>query len=531
MVGIAGKSKSCNTCREKRLRCDLRRPFCRKCAKAKRQCAGYDRGDLIFVNRTPSSPSTDAPSVLSERKTQQQSKPTSADPKTEADLCRLFSALPTETCKFRQYAVDLLEATYLPKHVSAESRHGSFSWVYGLTDLTGHSKSLDTSLFAFCLSQLYVTGRADSSLYQCLDQYNVALQYLASDLDDPARRIQEETLASILVLSTCELFVCPGAKGWSTHARGISEILRLREPGMARTPAWQHLVIRMRVVCTLEALTKRQGQMILETDIWRQVVKECGLNGPLDEVYHLVADAPTTLAQAATLSSIADENVFLKESAVVAQSMLSIVNYVLEWLDGFLKRSTTPRFWPTPSAAESVADMGPSNKVFPSCFEFESLTVATPVAMCWAVTAQLYSNVIQIHDLVKKRLASHIELEALLLQADITRRDAMIPSSERVVQSIDDIRHEGCKMARYVCQSLEYFHRAEMGTFGGQSTTYPCWSARQYFRLHHGDEREWAWIQNVHNMKGAGTRWGLTMMTFPDIIEPLSVQSSPASLK
>ncbi|KAJ8128292.1 hypothetical protein O1611_g5342 [Lasiodiplodia mahajangana] len=91
----------------------------------------------------------------------------------------------------------------------------------------------------------------------------------------------------------------------------------------------------------------------LETDIWRQVAKECGLNGPLDEVYRLVADAPTTLRQAVTLSSI----------------------------------------------ERSVADMRPSNKVFPSWFKSESPTVATPVAMCWAVTAQLCSNVIQVYDL------------------------------------------------------------------------------------------------------------------------------------
>ncbi|KAI1120340.1 hypothetical protein F5Y10DRAFT_258624 [Nemania abortiva] len=526
MVGIAGKSKSCNTCRERRLRCDQGRPFCRKCAKAKRHCGGYDRGDRIFVNRTPSSPSTGAPSVLSERKAQQPPSAPPAGPKTEANLYRLFSTSSTETRKFRQYAVEVLEATYLPKHVSAESRQGSFSWAYGLTDLTGSSKSLDTSIFAFCLSQLYVTGAGNSSLYQCLNQYNAALQYLASDLDDPTKRIQEETLAAIVVLSTCELFVCPGAKGWSTHARGISEILRLREPGMARTPAWQHLVVRMRVVCTLEALTKRQGQMILENDIWRQVVRECGLNGPFDEVFHIIADVPTMLGQAVTLSSIDDRDVFMRESAVVVQSMLSMVTYILIWLDCFLRDSTTPRFWSIPSTAESIADVGPSNKVFPSCFEFESLTVATPTIMCWAVTAQLYSNVIQIHDLVTRRLTHHIKLEDLLAKADIAIMDVAISLTGRMAQSIDDIKREGSRMARYVCQSLEYFHRVELGTFGGQSTTYSRWSARQYFRLHPGHEQEWVWIQNVHNMKGDGTRWGLTMMAFPDIVDSLSAQPS-----
>ncbi|KAI1117883.1 hypothetical protein F5Y14DRAFT_327186 [Nemania sp. NC0429] len=532
MVGVAGKSQACNTCRERRLKCDLRRPFCRKCAKAKRQCTGYDRGERVFVNRTASSLSNDAPSVLSALRTARHLNATPAGPNPEADLCRLFSASSNssrDSCEFRRCALELLKDTYLPRHLSSESRQGSFSWVYGLTDLTQTSRLLDTSLFAFCFSQLHVTGNKGISLYPCLDQYNVALQHLALDLDDPERRLQEETLAAIVVLSTCELFVCPGANGWSTHARGISEILRLRGPGVARTPAWQHLVTRMRVLCTLEALTKQQGQMILENDIWRQVIKECGLNGPLDEVFHMIADVPTMLGQAVTLSSIGDLSLFVKESAAVAQSMLQQVKTIETWLDDFLQDPATSRFWWIPSNADNPADKGRSDIVFSSCLEFETLTIASPVAMCWAVITQLLSNVIQIHNLVTVRLDDHIELDTFLAQADVPGIDRpKSPSvSTSAPRSIDTLKREGANMARYVCQSLEYFHRTEMGTFGSHVTTYPRWSARQYFRLHPGYERERAWIENISGMTGPDTHWGLTMMEFPDIVQPLSIFPKP----
>ncbi|KAI1084798.1 hypothetical protein F5B20DRAFT_523241 [Whalleya microplaca] len=533
MVGVAGKSQACNACRQRRIKCDLRRPSCLKCITSNRTCPGYGR-DLIFVNRTPSSPSTTANSVLSERRAQRQPKDTLVHPRAEADLHCLFSESSHNSLGFRKYAVELLEAIYLPKQPVAsnfepKTSEGSFSWAYRLTDLTEPSKSLDTSLFAFCLAQLHITGTGNASLYQCLDQYNTALQHLYSDLEDPERRFREETLAAIVVLSTCELFVCPAENGWSVHARGIAEILRLRDPKMARTPAWRHLFSRMRVVCTLEALTKRQAQ-ILENDIWRQIVTESCFNGALDEIFQMSADIPAILEQAVALTSISDASILLRQSATVAQSILAMVKSIEGWHDASFQASPTPQARLVASCAINPADTDPSSKIFPLCFEFESLSVAVPIAMYWSVAAQLYSNVIQIHDLVQARLGRHIGLEELLAQADTTVVGAespldvssqTTPFTAQKCRSIQDIQNEGTKMARCVCQSLEYFHRIEMGTYGGHATTYPSWSARQYFRLHPGHEREWLWVQNMHKMEGPGTRWGLSMMTFADIVEPL----------
>ncbi|KAI0427920.1 hypothetical protein F5Y09DRAFT_332959 [Xylaria sp. FL1042] len=559
MVGVAGKSQACNTCRERRLKCDLRRPFCRKCAKAKRECTGYDRGNRIFVNRSPSSPSTNAAEILSKKPHQYQPSPANPGPTAEeADmLYRLFrrSDISDDNSpqKFRKCAVGLLKATYLPnQHVThaENTRQGSFSWVYGLEDLDKPSRSLDTALFAFCITQLHVTrtGGGNTSLYECLDTYNTALQYLASDLDAPDRLAREETIAAILVLSIHELFVSPRQNGWSIHARGITEILRLREPGKSKSPAWRHLTTRMRVLCTLEALTKRQGQILLDNDIWRQIVHESGFNGALDEVYHMIGDVPTMLGQAATLSFIADANVLLNESAIVVRDMLAIVDIIEAWHDAFWKAAptNTPRYRLVPSTAINPADRngdGGEDKVFPYCFEFESLNVGVPIVMCWAVIAQLYSNIIQICELVELRLGypHRIALGALLARIDDTNASsvdmsslplAAAATSNKKNMSIDNIASEGTRMARYVCQSLEYYHRVEMGTYGGHSTTYPCWSARQYFRLHAGHEREEAWVRNIHNMKGPGTRWGLSMMTFADVAEPLGsrFQNQPSGV-
>ncbi|KAH8805461.1 hypothetical protein F5884DRAFT_446736 [Xylogone sp. PMI_703] len=530
MVGAAGKSQACNTCKKRRVECDLTRPSCLKCTKSNRVCDGYSR-DLISVNRTPSDPSSTAASASSEINTPRLLK----DLSTEANLRFLLSKSSHSSRDFRCYAVGLLKDTYLPRKPLAssynvESSERGFSWVYHLAGLMEPSKALDTALFAFCLAQLHVTGKGNHSLYQCLDHYNVALHHLHSELGDPDMQMREETVAAILVLSTCELFMCPTEHGWSIHVHGIAEILRLRNPKTASTLIWQHLFSRLRVVCTLSALTQRQAHL-LENDIWRRIEFDSGFRDVFDEVFRMVADVPALLERVAALPSIKNQDVLLSESATVAQSLLAMVQYVKSWHEEFWKASPNPRAWLVPSCASNPADTDPSNKIFPFCFDFESLSVAVTVTVCWSVGADLYSNIIQIHDLIQARLGRRIEFGSLLVQANTTMIDStgVVRSSNQNTQlsnidkdySIREIQREGTNMARYVCQSMEYYHQIEMGTYGSQVTRYPSWSARQYFRLHPGHEREWSWIQNMHKMEGPGTRWGLSTMAFADITEPL----------
>jgi hypothetical protein len=152
-----------------------------------------------------------------------------------------------------------------------------------------------------------------------------------------------------------------------------------------------------------------------------------------------------------------------------------MVKTVEFWQDEFNQASTTARAWLVPSSAVNPTDSDPSDILVPFCFDFESLSVAVPVVMCWSVATQLYSNVIQVHDLLQARLGCHIELEYLLTQADtdvITLKEdgnQDSPSSTtNENRSFRDVQSTGTRMARKIYQSMEYFHRTDMGTYGGQ---------------------------------------------------------------
>ncbi|KAI5465638.1 hypothetical protein BGZ63DRAFT_374143 [Mariannaea sp. PMI_226] len=54
MVGVAGKYKGCETCRQRRVKCTMEKPFCQKCLNSGRECLGYER-ERVFITGTPES--------------------------------------------------------------------------------------------------------------------------------------------------------------------------------------------------------------------------------------------------------------------------------------------------------------------------------------------------------------------------------------------------------------------------------------------------------------------------------------------
>ncbi|KAI1640989.1 hypothetical protein F4809DRAFT_293972 [Biscogniauxia mediterranea] len=62
MVGVPGRSKACNTCRRRRVRCDETKPLCHRCAKGGFECLGYERPTQWRHTSTAPLPTPDPPS-------------------------------------------------------------------------------------------------------------------------------------------------------------------------------------------------------------------------------------------------------------------------------------------------------------------------------------------------------------------------------------------------------------------------------------------------------------------------------------
>ncbi|ENH72158.1 hypothetical protein FOC1_g10006531 [Fusarium oxysporum f. sp. cubense race 1] len=73
MVGVAGRSKACHTCRQRRIRCGAEKPSCSNCLKSGRPCAGYHKAQVFIPSRYAKITNTggitlDAPLSLSQCK-------------------------------------------------------------------------------------------------------------------------------------------------------------------------------------------------------------------------------------------------------------------------------------------------------------------------------------------------------------------------------------------------------------------------------------------------------------------------------
>ncbi|KAF3089099.1 hypothetical protein TWF569_009101 [Orbilia oligospora] len=59
MVGVAGRSKGCKTCRDRKIKCDETRPGCIRCQKIGKDCPGYSRPiHFVYTSQQKGSPIT-----------------------------------------------------------------------------------------------------------------------------------------------------------------------------------------------------------------------------------------------------------------------------------------------------------------------------------------------------------------------------------------------------------------------------------------------------------------------------------------
>lgn len=250
MVGVAGKSRACKDCKKRRVKCGFERPGCLRCAKARIQCSGYEQ-EVFFVNRTLANPTISAPAVLARSRVKRPRLHLVQDELD--DLITLSGTSTASPSPFRFAAFALLQKLYLPQPgiaVSEPDTGDPFSWVRAVCELEDVCPVLDHALIAFCTTQVYITGTGDVSYDRSVDEYHTALKLLSSVLTLEGDERLDYLLACIVVLSTCELFICSTDDGWRAHVKGIADVLRLRK-NLLRIPPriWTSLCSRLRLIC------------------------------------------------------------------------------------------------------------------------------------------------------------------------------------------------------------------------------------------------------------------------------------------
>ena len=324
------RSSGCGTCRKRKIRCDEGRPGCRRCATHGVQCPGYrtDKpGGIEFKDQTtitvkkanqqydkratsfttawksdnaatsPSQSSSISSDGLSSRHsnstgitTPSSAQATSraisveegstssqalvlAKPVAHENGGRPISPIPLLSPTMeRARLYNEFVTTYLPL-TRGGAQNGHFSFYQTITLKQSDEPALQQGLDALSLVQIGSLYKDQSLLKEGVTAYGKALTSLHRSISKEQFLYDDDVLAAVSVLATCELYTeiqgLVGA-GWGKHVAGANQLVAARGPESIRSELALLLYSNMRHGSLLHALINRKAPF-MATPEWRRV--------------------------------------------------------------------------------------------------------------------------------------------------------------------------------------------------------------------------------------------------------------------
>jgi hypothetical protein len=289
---------------------------------------------------------------------------------------------------------------------------------------------------------------------------------------------------------------------------------------------WQRLCSRLRLICVrsslfnytlltditqvIDALTKGK-RLALGPDSWRQVMcvddEECSF----ESLINIVSEVPILLEKSNDLirSGEVDEEHL--------RNLFEVVRKIEAWKQCHKLAATKPPYWAVPSRLHNPSDNGFASPLFPFALEYRCLNVAMLFMFGSAVMLQMLTAALRIMDTssVPRDVFFAQNNDPALGQPQLNEDESTNFQfrDEATLYSLPFIKRKADNIARFICQSIEYCCRQELGTVAAQASCHPQFTLRDYFQRA-GLKRELEWCRNIKNMAGPGLRRGIDMMMF-----------------
>ncbi|RGP62919.1 hypothetical protein FSPOR_8902 [Fusarium sporotrichioides] len=476
MVGIAGKSKACHDCKRRRVKCDFATPTCLRCLKAGIPCRGYERSTL-WVHRTQARPNVSALSVVKDARLEERQRENLKSTDWLQILQHMRDQLHSrqsscEVATFRSQALSIADGIYYPVSGVSDSYQDSTStpssWFKAVCQMPNPSEALDHSLLAFCAIQIRVSRESGISYDETVQLYNQALSKIISILDSPSDGGSDESLAAIVILSTCELFLFHTSSSWNAHAQGISEMLRNRVVSGNTTQSWSDLCRRLCVICVIQAMVQKRP-LILEPDVWRQQTSPPPSPASFGGLLDLTVDIPLIISNAHELLQSGSSSIPLHPYVEpLIQKFRELENWRNIYNKHIWDESQTPVYWSVPAQASNPTDTNHGEKLFPFALIFSSIASASAWIFASSIMLDILDTIILLH-------SSNPEDSIMLSYTNQT------PDSSITSGMVNNLQEDADRLSRLLCQSIEFCYRIENGTFGPQITCYAQATLLNYF--------------------------------------------------
>ena len=239
-----------------------------------------------------------------------------------------------------------------------------------------------------------------------------------------------------------------------------------------------------------------------------QLMSTINEHDSLHELIDVACEVPALLEQSKKL--IASSNIIPEQcKADFFKPSFAMLEKLHDHHEKYRAENARPLYWAMPSGADNPADGPYKGKLFPFALHFQSLKIASEVVLWWTIVLQVLCSIMDLYQ--------HIFGSSILSSAFDQFESEDLAGQESLLNprfpTISSVKEEADKLARYLCQSIEYFHKIENGISGPQMTCYAQWVLKSYFQQFH-QERELDWCLNIKKMRGPGFRNGIELMGF-----------------
>ncbi|KAF2737380.1 hypothetical protein EJ04DRAFT_574574 [Polyplosphaeria fusca] len=329
MVYRGKPSAACFLCRERRIKCDTRRPQCSQCTNRSVTCPGYKNPlDQLFRDETESvtkriqakGKKHDTKRV---RKVQNETPPSSRSSYSPPAI----PLAPLEPIE------DIAIANFMLSHIP-DSRFDYLSTF----SFSHPSSPLLTAIHAASLAVLAQDRRSTPLLLRARDTYTRALASINTALRAPSLATQNETLICVLLLGLYEaLLYIPSkpARQWTTHTDGALALVRLRGRAMLDSPMARKLlqqVCHLTLVRSLRSNTRMPPDLL---DLAAEMETDSSCRVPLGGVTQRIADLLASIQEGMDGEDVIEVTARLDEEMKgVGRMMPERGEYETEWREG-----------------------------------------------------------------------------------------------------------------------------------------------------------------------------------------------------
>lgn len=264
MVYHGAVSKGCQRCRQRKVKCDQRKPACLKCEKLKKECPGYrDLTDVMFRDESDRIIWKTKTARQPPRSTRPKARPTPTpepervpEPEPESHALILLSSTPAASSlepvqspspspppvfepesvpyaispSIHELAANFFFANYNPRGPPYSDKY--HNWLTREYWDARPDHILRATIEAVGMAGISNTFHATSLMPKAKEQYGRALTMTNKALRSPIEATTDRTLLAILLLGLVEMInfeTWDHYSSWAAHVDGATALLRLRD--------------------------------------------------------------------------------------------------------------------------------------------------------------------------------------------------------------------------------------------------------------------------------------------------------------